>query len=58
MAEEAEPQPFALGSTLDDPGDVCHNEGATIAVLHDAEVGYQRREGVIGHLGFGGGDSR
>ena len=58
MTEEAEPQPLALGSTLDDPGDVCHNEGATIAVLHDAEVGYQCREWVVRHLGLGGGDGR
>ena len=49
MAEELESEALALAGALDEPRHVGDGE-ADIAGLHDAEVGVQRREGVLGDL--------
>ena len=41
---------------FDDAGDVGHDEGAVVAVADDAEIGLQRREGVIRDFRLGGGN--
>jgi hypothetical protein len=44
--------------TLDDTGDVGHDERATVGQSHNAEVGLERGEGIVGNPGAGGGDDR
>ena len=57
VAEElvAEPPPFR--GTLDEPGDVGHDELAVSGADH-AEVGHQRGERVVGDLRLGRRDRR
>ena len=38
------------------PGNVGHDEGASVAVGHDAERGFEGGEGVVGNLGAGIGE--
>ena len=39
---------------FDDAGNVGHHERTAVTYLHDAEIGFQRGEGVVGYLGFRG----
>ena len=54
MAQEAQSQAFALAGPLDDAGDVRHDKRFAFAVGHDAQVGLQRGEGIVGNLRLGG----
>ena len=51
VAEESQTQSASLGSPLDDAGNVGHHEGASVAIGHDAERGFEGGEGVVGNLG-------
>ena len=53
MPEEAHADALAFVRALDDAGDIGHHEGTVVVVAHDAQVGLQRGEGVIGYLGLG-----
>ncbi len=61
VAEETVPQALALGRTLDQSGDVGHDELGAIAHAtdpHDSEMRHQGRERVVGDLGLGRRHSR
>src|SRR5712692_2452016 len=57
MAEEPQPKPLPLVGALDEPGDVADSERAVAervagrGILDAAQRGFQRGEGVGGHLG-------
>ncbi len=51
MAEELVPQPFPFGGTLDQPGNVRHDE-LPVVDLDNAEMWLEGGEGVVGHLGL------
>ena len=38
---------------LDDPRDVGHDERLAVTTLDDTQIGFERREGVVGDLGLG-----
>jgi hypothetical protein len=57
VAQELQAQALALGGARDQPGDVGHGV-AHVPGLDHAEVGHERREGVVGDLGPGGADGR
>ena len=56
VAQETQSEALALGGALDDAGDICDAERLVVAVLHNAQIGHQGGEGVVGYLGFGGAD--
>ncbi len=56
VAEKAVAEPVALMGALDEAGNVGEHEFALVAA-HDAEVGLERREGIVGDLWLGGGDA-
>jgi hypothetical protein len=56
MAQELMPQPDARMRALNQPRYIGDDE-ALVLVLHDAEVGHERCERVVGDFGLGGGDS-
>ena len=58
MAQKAGAESAALVRPLDDAGNVGHDERFMVANLHDAQIGFERGEGIVGDLGFGGGNSR
>lgn len=58
MAQEAGAESAALVRPLDDAGNVGHDERFMVADLHDAQIGFERGEGIVGDLGFGSGNSR
>ena len=51
VAKELVPQALALARALDEAGDVGDDEGAGLPGANDAEVGHERREGIVGDLG-------
>src|SRR5687768_91664 len=51
MPQELEAEPFAFVRAFDDAGDVCDHERAAIRQRHDAKIGRERGERVIGDLG-------
>ena len=51
VAEELVPEARTLGRALDEAGDVGDHERAALVHAHHAQVGVQRREGIVGHLG-------
>ena len=53
MAQEARAETTALVRTLDDARYVGHDERVVVAHRDDAEVRFERREGVVGYLGLG-----
>src|SRR5687768_4081518 len=58
VAEELEPQSLPLGGAFDDARNVGHHERPVIAQLHDAKVGRERRERVVGDFRRRPGDDR
>ncbi len=55
------PRPCAEVRAFDEAGEVGDGEGfgvGIVADLDDAEVGFEGGEGVVGDLGFGGGEAR
>ncbi len=50
VAQELVAQALALCGALDEAGDVCHDEGAVVAVDH-AQVGHQGGKGIVRDLG-------
>ncbi len=52
VAQELQAQPLALAGAGDQPGDVGHGE-PHVTGLHDAEVGHEGGERVVGDLGAG-----
>ena len=57
VAQELEAEALALAGALDQAGDIRDGE-PNLARLDDAEVGMQRREGVVRDLRLGGRDGR
>jgi hypothetical protein len=55
VLEEPEAQALALAGTLDETGNVGHDE-LGVVVAHDAQVGFERGERVVGDLRLGGAD--
>jgi hypothetical protein len=53
VAEELVTEPATLAGTLDEAGDVGHHHLEAVVEPDHAEVGFQRRERVVGHLGLG-----
>ena len=53
MAQEVVAQARALAGTLNDAGDVGHDEGDALVHPHDAQVGIQGGEVVVGDFGLG-----
>ena len=51
VAQEVVPEASALGRALDDAGDVGHDEGNALVNVHDAEVGVEGGEVIVGDLG-------
>ena len=58
MLEELEPQSLPLVGPFDDAGNVGHHERPRAAELDDAEIGLERREGIVGDLGARGAEHR
>ena len=59
--EELDAEAGAEVCAFDEAGKVGDGEGfgvGLVAHLDDAEVWFEGREGVVGDLGFGGGDAR
>ena len=50
VAKERLAQPLALMGALDEPRDVGRDERAAVPGAHDAEVGDERREGIVRDL--------
>ena len=48
---------LALARALDEAGHVCRDEGLAARGARDAQVGHERGEGVVGHLGACRGDA-
>ena len=40
-------------STLDNAGDISHHKRAGVAIAHDAQIGFERGERIVGNLGLG-----
>ena len=55
VLEEPDAEARALRGALYQPGDIRHHETAVGLHLDHAQVGHQGGEGVVGHLGGGGG---
>ena len=55
MLEELEPEAFVLVRTLDDAWEVCKQDLRLVYKLGVADIGPQRRKGVVGDLGEGSG---
>ena len=53
VAQELVPEAPALARPLDEPGDVGDHELVAVVEAHDAEVGLERGERVVGDLGLG-----
>ena len=51
-------QPLPCVRAFDQPGDVGHDEAAIVAQRHDAEVGRERGERIVGDLGTRRRDAR
>jgi len=61
VLEELDAQTCTQMRSFDEAGEVGDGEGfrvRKVADLDDAEVGFERGEGVVGDLGFGGGEAR
>ena len=58
VPQELQPEPLPFVRAFDDARDVGDDERAVVAELHDAEVGRERRERIVGDLGPRGGDDR
>ena len=58
MAQESRAEAAALVRPLDDARNVGHHERLVVARLDDAQVGFERRESIVGDLGLGGRDDR
>ncbi|OPZ01076.1 MAG: hypothetical protein BWZ09_02808 [Alphaproteobacteria bacterium ADurb.BinA305] len=56
VLEETDAEARAFRGALDQPGNVGDHEAAVLPHAHHAEVRHQRREGVVGDLGFRGRD--
>ena len=56
VAKETQSQAFAFACALDDARYVGHNKRLRVAIAHDAEIGLERGEGVVGNLWFCCGD--
>ena len=56
VLEELMSEPRAIAGALDESGDVRHHERGVPAEPHDAQVGDQCREGVVGDARSGGAD--
>ena len=56
MSQEAQSEPLAFGSALNDSRDVCHAERLPIAIGDNAQLGGEGGEGIVGYLGFGSRD--
>ena len=56
VAQELVAEAPTLAGALDEAGDVGDHELGVVGP-HHAEVGFERREGVVGDLGLGGGDT-
>ena len=60
VLEKLDAEAVAEVCAFDEAGQVGHGEGLGVgkfADLDDAEVGLERGEGVVGDLGFGGGEA-
>ncbi len=60
VAKELDAEPVAEVRAFDEAGEIGHGEGFGVgefADLDDAEVGLKGGEGVVGDLGFGGGEA-
>ena len=53
VTKEAQTEAASLAGTLDDAGDVGHDERLVVAIGHDAQRGFHRREGIVGNLRAG-----
>ena len=58
MSQKAQSETFTLGGTLDDAGNVGHDERLLVAIAYDAQRGLHGGKGVVGYLRAGIGDSR
>ena len=56
MAQETQSQATTLAGTLDDAGNIGHDKRLLSTIGHDAQVGLQRREGIVGNFGLGSAD--
>ena len=50
MAQEIMSQTDSLGSTLDEPRNICHDKALSILQINHAKMRVQRREMIIGNL--------
>src|SRR5215207_1680204 len=53
VAQEAVAEALAPAGALDETGDVGHHVLVTVSGTHDAEMRFERGEGVVGDLGLG-----
>ena len=51
MSQEAESQSFSLACSLDDAGNVSHDEGFVVAIGHHAEAWFHGGEGIVCNFG-------
>lgn len=58
MAQETGSQSLAFVSSFDDARYIGHDERMVIAALDDTQVGFERREGIVGDLGLCSGNDR
>ena len=58
MAQELDAESVALVRAFDDAGDIGDDEAAVVVHFHDAQIRFERGEGIIGDLGSSGGDDR
>src|ERR1700722_15099966 len=61
VTEELDAEACAEMRAFDEAGEIGYGEGFGVWVfadLDDAEVGFERGEGVVGDLGLGGGEAR
>ena len=56
MAQETQSQSASLTGSLDDTGDIGHDKRLLAAIRHDAQIGLQSRERIVGNLGLSGAD--
>lgn len=54
MSQKAGAKSLARVSPFDDSGNVGHDERSVVAVFDDAQVGFERRKGVVRYFRLGG----
>ena len=58
MTQKTIAQSRSLVRAFDQPGNVCHDEGAEVAQIHNSQMRFQRCEWIVGNLRPGSGNRR